>query len=174
MKPLGLLVVLETQLLPDRHDVLWSQRGMQSRRRAVVSQCEDKAIVDELVILHRQEIPADLGKVREGAIDAIGNCAVDGDHNAFNEVLVLFGSVRGGLFPVSRLEVILGPAKAALIVENEPEGERRFRGRTTGMDGLDAVRPWKRRLRGGEDVSHGEQCEWVDESREWGEVADDH
>ena len=77
--PLGLLVVQETQLPPDRLDVLRGQERMQVLRRTVIPQDEDKSAEDELVVLYRQEARANTGQVGDRAVDAFGEHGADGD-----------------------------------------------------------------------------------------------
>lgn len=99
---------------------------MQVRRRAVVPQGEDPAVVDELAVLYRQKAPAEARKLGEGAVDAIRKSSVDGEHKAAAPLFELFRGELGRFVLLTLVEEVLGPTKAALVVENEAEGERRF------------------------------------------------
>ena len=129
---------------------------MQILRGAVISQGEDPTIVDEFAVLYGQEAPTEAGKLGEGTVDMGRECGVDGAQKGAALLFELFRGELGRVVLVllALVEEIPGPTKAALIVEYEAEGERRF-GVGMGLYGA-GLNAWTRRLGVGGDVSHSE------------------
>ncbi|KAM5541207.1 hypothetical protein V8D89_005136 [Ganoderma adspersum] len=152
--PLRLLAVLEPQLLPNCLDVLRSHRGPQSPRRTVVTQRKNlKVVVDGLAVFDRQEALANARKIGKGGVDVFGDRTVHGQHNAIEQFLNSFRGVRARFLLFMFRDKVPGPAKAALVVENESEGDSRS-GLGTKPCGIG---PRRARLGVGGGVGHDEQ-----------------
>ena len=130
---------------------------MQILRGAVISQREDPTIVNEFAVLYGQEAPAIARKVGEGAVDMGRKCGVDGAQKGATLLFELSGGELGRVVLVllTLVEEVSGPTEAALVVECEAKGERRF-GVGTGLYGVGPKGPRTRRLRDGSYVRHGD------------------